>query len=212
MSQTELNFARNSAAVETGLSDAGRLHDLFVHIEGMTPSEYKNGGEQLDINFSYAESPFGVVLVASTQKGICYMGFADKADQAFKELSARFPRARFRQMTDQIQQHALNIFIQDWTQLDQIKLHLKGSPFQLKVWETLLKIPMGRRATYGEIAAQIERPGASRAVGAAIGRNPVAFLIPCHRVIQASGGLGGYMWGITRKTALIDWEAAKTGV
>ncbi|MEI6408338.1 MAG: methylated-DNA--[protein]-cysteine S-methyltransferase [Bacteroidota bacterium] len=198
------------AAFETGLSGTGRLHDLFVNIEGMTPGEYKNGGAALDINYSYAECPFGNVLVASTHKGVCYMGFADDSEQAFQELAGRFPKARFQQMTDLIQQQALYIFTQDWSQLDQIKLHLKGSPFQLKVWETLLKIPMGQLASYGEIAAHIERPGASRAVGTAIGSNPVAFLIPCHRVIQASGHLGGYMWGTTRKTALLGWEAAKT--
>jgi len=198
------------AAFETGLSGTGRLHDLFVNIEGMTPGEYKNGGAQLDINYSYAECPFGNVLVASTHKGVCYMGFADDSEQAFQELAGRFPKAKFRQMTDLIQQQALYIFTQDWSQLDQIKLHLKGSPFQLKVWETLLKIPMGQLVSYGEIATHIERPGASRAVGTAIGSNPVAFLIPCHRVIQASGQLGGYMWGTTRKTALLGWEAAKT--
>lgn len=198
------------AAFETGLSGTGRLHDLFIKIEGMTPGEFKNGGENLLINYSYAESPFGNLLVASTAKGICYMAFADDEQMALHDLYAHFPRAQFRQMVDLIQQNALYIFTQDWSKLHQIKLHLKGTDFQLKVWETLLKIPMGQLTTYGTIAQKIRNPEASRAVGTAIGNNPVAFLIPCHRVIQSTGSIGGYMWGPTRKTAMIGWEAAKT--
>jgi AraC family transcriptional regulator of adaptative response/methylated-DNA-[protein]-cysteine methyltransferase len=198
------------AAYEAGLSGTGRLHDLFINIEGMTPAEYKNGGKNLDINYSFAESPFGNILVASTQKGICYMAFADNEPLAFETLQIHFPNAKFRQMVDFIQQNALHIFSQDWTELKQIKLHLKGTDFQLKVWQTLLKVPMGQLTTYGAIAGKIENPNASRAVGTAIGSNPVAFLIPCHRVIQSSGVTGGYMWGTTRKTAIIGWEGAKT--
>jgi AraC family transcriptional regulator, regulatory protein of adaptative response / methylated-DNA-[protein]-cysteine methyltransferase len=198
------------AAYETGLSGTGRLHDLFITIEGMTPGEYKNGGEALSIHYSYAETPFGNILVASTTKGICYMAFADTAEKAFQDLQNHFPRAQFRQMVDLLQQNALYIFTHDWSQLHKIKLHLKGSDFQLKVWEALLKIPMGHLSTYGNIARHIQQPQASRAVGTAIGSNPVAFLIPCHRVIQSTGAIGGYMWGPTRKTAIIGWEAAKT--
>jgi len=197
------------AAFETGLSGTGRLHDLFVKIEGMTPGEFKNGGENLSINYSYAESPFGNILVASTAKGICYMAFADNEADAFQQLKQQFPNARYQQMVDMVQQNALYIFTHDWKQLSQIKLHLKGTEFQLKVWETLLKIPMGQLSTYGEIAAKIQTPKASRAVGTAVGDNPVAFLIPCHRVIQSSGSFGLYHWGSTRKTAMIGWEAAK---
>lgn len=197
------------AAYDTGLSGTGRLHDLFVTIEGMTPGEYKNGGENLSINYSYAETPFGNIIVASTQRGICYMAFAEEEAIAFAIMQAHFPRAAFRQMTDIIQQNALYIFTQDWKKLNQIKLHLKGTEFQLKVWETLLKIPEGRLATYGTVAEKIEKPNASRAVGTAIGSNPVAFLIPCHRVIQSNGALGGYMWGPRRKAAMIGWEAAR---
>lgn len=197
------------AAFETGLSGTGRLHDLFVKIEGMTPGEFKNGGENLSINYSYAESPFGNILVASTAKGICYMAFADNEADAFQQLKQQFPNARYQQMVDMVQQNALYIFTHDWKQLSQIKLHLKGTEFQLKVWETLLKIPMGQLSTYGEIAAKIQTPKASRAVGTAVGDNPVAFLIPCHRVIQSSGSFGQYHWGSTRKTAMIGWEAAK---
>jgi AraC family transcriptional regulator, regulatory protein of adaptative response / methylated-DNA-[protein]-cysteine methyltransferase len=198
------------AAFETGLSGTGRLHDLFITIEGMTPGEFKNGGENLSINYSYAESPFGNIVVASTTKGICYMAFADDEVKAFSDLQQHFPKAHFKQMLDTIQQHSLYIFTHDWSKLHQIKLHLKGTSFQLKVWETLLKIPMGGLSTYGSIAQKINNPNASRAVGTAIGSNPVAFLIPCHRVIQSTGIFGGYMWGPTRKTAIIGWEAAKT--
>jgi AraC family transcriptional regulator, regulatory protein of adaptative response / methylated-DNA-[protein]-cysteine methyltransferase len=198
------------AAFETGLSGTGRLHDLFIKIEGMTPGEFKNGGENLQINYSYAESPFGNILVASTLKGICYMAFADNEQQALTDLMQHFPKALLKQMVDLIQQNALYIFTHDWSKLNQIKLHLKGTDFQLKVWEALLKIPMGKLSTYGTIAEEIKNANASRAVGTAIGSNPVAFLIPCHRVIQSTGTFGGYMWGPTRKTAIIGWEAAKT--
>ncbi|MES2890436.1 MAG: methylated-DNA--[protein]-cysteine S-methyltransferase [Bacteroidota bacterium] len=196
-------------AIESGLSGSGRLHDLFITIEGMTPGEYKNGGSYLVINYSFAESPFGEILVASTPKGICHMAFADDQELAFGELQRLFPNAEFRQLVDLAQQNALNIFTRDWSKLSSIKLHLKGTPFQLKVWETLLKIPAGRLSTYGKIAASLENPLAARAVGTAIGDNPVAFIIPCHRVIRSTGVLGDYHWGSTRKTALIGWEASR---
>lgn len=196
-------------AFETGLSGTSRLHDLFTHIEGMTPGEYKNGGQNLNINYSFAESPFGNILVASTPKGICHMAFADEENEALATLRSRFPNAAYRQMTDLMQQNVLHIFTRDWSQLQEIKLHLRGTDFQIKVWEALLKIPMGRLTTYGDIAKHIESPGASRAVGSAIGDNPVAFLIPCHRVIQSTGMVGGYHWNPLRKTTLIGWEAAQ---
>ncbi|HEY1032795.1 MAG TPA: methylated-DNA--[protein]-cysteine S-methyltransferase [Flavipsychrobacter sp.] len=197
------------AAFETGLSGIGRLHDLFVNIEGMTPGEYKNGGAALTINYSYAETPFGNILIASTAKGICYMAFADDEALALKELQDIFPNAQYQQMTDILQQSALQIFSHDWNSLEKIKLHLKGTDFQLKVWEALLKIPTGKLASYGSIAAQLQAPSASRAVGSAVGDNPIAFLIPCHRVIQSGGELGQYHWGGTRKAAMIGWEAAQ---
>ena len=205
----ENNSSLFDAAFETGLSGTGRLHDLFINIEGMTPGEYKNGGENLLINYSFAESPFGQLLVASTAKGICYMAFTDDEEEAFVLLKQKFPNAAYRQMLDMAQQNVLFIFTHDWSKLNKIKLHLKGTPFQLKVWETLLKIPMGQLSTYGSVAKEIQSPGASRAVGSAIGDNPVAFLIPCHRVIQSSGLFGQYMWGANRKRAMIGWEAAQ---
>ncbi len=197
------------ATVEIGLSSTSRLHDMFIKIEGMTPGDYKNGGENLKINYSFAETPFGNIIVASTAKGICYMAFYENSEQALQDLQNNFPNAQLMQMLDLAQQNAIYIFTHDWSKLNQIKLHLKATDFQLKVWEALLKIPMGELSTYGSIAQQIDNPKASRAVGTAIGSNPVAFLIPCHRVIQSSGTVGGYMWGTTRKTAIIGWEAAK---
>ena len=197
-------------AIETGLSGTSRLHSLFISIEGMTPGEYKNGGENLNINYSFAESPFGNIIVASTAKGICQLAFAEDEAGALNALKNKFPKAKYKQMTDLFQQNALFIFSQNWENPNEIKLRLKGTDFQLKVWEALLKIPTGRLTTYGNIAKNIEKPSASRAVGTAIGANPVAFLIPCHRVIQSSGIIGDYHWGSIRKTAIIGWEAATT--
>jgi len=199
------------AAYDTGLSGTGRLHDLFIKIQGMTPGEYKNGGENLTINYSYPESPFGEILIASTSKGICYMGFIDAdKNKTFNELQQRYPNAKFIEQSDTLQKNTMHIFQQDWSKIPQLKLHLKATDFQLKVWEALLKIPMGKLTTYANIARDINSPNASRAVGTAIGRNPVGFLIPCHRVIKSNGIPGGYMWGPTRKSAIIGWEAAKT--
>ncbi|MFZ4796288.1 MAG: bifunctional helix-turn-helix domain-containing protein/methylated-DNA--[protein]-cysteine S-methyltransferase [Bacteroidia bacterium] len=196
-------------AFETGLSGTSRLHDLFINIEGMTPAEYKNGGKNLTINYSFAISIFGNIIVASTQKGICYMAFYEDESTAFSLLQNHFPNAHFSLKEDLFQQNALHFFNDDWAKLNQIKLHLKGTDFQLKVWQTLLKIPIGQLTTYGEIANKIENKNAARAVGTAIGSNPVAFLIPCHRVIQSTGLFGGYMWGNSRKMAIIGWEGVK---
>jgi AraC family transcriptional regulator of adaptative response/methylated-DNA-[protein]-cysteine methyltransferase len=203
------DFSLIDVTFEMGLSGTSRLHDLFITIEGMTPGEYKNGGEQLNINYSFAETPFGNIIVASTNKGICHLAFADDEKIALKELKALFPNATFKQVVDTTQQNALFIFTQDWKNLDKIKLHLKGTSFQLKVWEALLKVPLGQLTTYADIAATVGNEKASRAVGSAVGDNPVAFLIPCHRVIKSTGVIGQYHWGSTRKTAIIGWEAAK---
>lgn len=195
---------------ETGLSSTGRLHDLFINIEGMTPAEYKHGGKNLTINYSYADSPFGNILVASTGKGICHLSFVDDELKALDELKCQFPNAQFHQKTDFLQQNALFVFSHDWSKLNEIKLHLKGTEFQLKVWQSLIKIPSGQLSTYGQIAEAIDNPKASRAVGSAIGDNPVAYLIPCHRVIQSTGHFGQYHWGSNRKTAIIGWEVSKS--
>ena len=204
------SFSLMQTSLDTGLSSTSRLHDLLVQIEGMTPAQYKNGGLDLEISYCFAETLFGSVLVASTTQGICAMSFEYDQGLAVQTLQQKFPQAVLIERIDPLQQSALAIFNHDWDQLSQIKLHLKGSDFQLKVWQSLLKIPMGQLTSYGEIAQQLGQPKASRAVGTAIGRNPIAFLIPCHRVIQASGHLGGYRWGETRKKAMIAWEGAQT--
>jgi AraC family transcriptional regulator of adaptative response/methylated-DNA-[protein]-cysteine methyltransferase len=197
------------AAYETGFSSTSRLHDLFVKIEGMSPAEYKNGGRSLNINYSFSQSPFGKIIAASTEKGICYMAFENDISKALESLKCKFPNASFAEKQDEFQKNALSIFNKDWTKLNTIKLHLKGTDFQLKVWESLLTIPMGKLSTYGKLAEKIGHAKASRAVGTAIGSNPVAFLIPCHRVIQSSGNIGGYMWGSDRKQLMIGWESSQ---
>ncbi len=196
-------------AFETGLSGTGRLHDLFIKVEGMTPGEFKNSGAFLHINYSFADTPFGKVIVASTNKGISHMAFVDEGEtKALEELKMKFSNAVYNQLVDRIQQNALFIFTQDWNRLDEIKLHLKGTGFQIKVWQTLLKIPPGGLTSYAELAKKTGYKNASRAVGTTVGNNPVAFLIPCHRVIKATGEIGQYHWGNIRKNAMIGWEAA----
>lgn len=194
--------------IDLGMSSTSRLHHLFIKIEGMTPAEYKHQGQHLAIQYHFYETPFGLCLLGSTKKGICYMAFVQDEQQALQALINSFPLASYRNEQQQIHQDALTIFSKA-EDLPQIKLHLKGTPFQLKVWEALLRIPQGELTTYGQLAKDIDHPLASRAVGTAIGSNPIAFLIPCHRVIQASGTFGGYMWNPTRKAAMIGWEQAK---
>ncbi len=203
------NLSLSDASYEIGLSGTSRLHDLFIGIEGMTPGEFKNGGEGLEINFSFAETPFGNIIIASTSKGICHLAFVTDEIAGVENLKSFFPKASYNQKTDLIQQDALHFFRNDWNDLRKIKLHLKGTPFQLKVWQSLLQIPLGNVSTYGQIAHNIQNPTASRAVGTAIGNNPVAFIIPCHRVIKSSGIIGEYHWGSNRKTAILGWEAAR---
>lgn len=193
---------------ETGLSSTGRLHDLFISIEGMTPAEYKNSGKNLSINYCFFDTLFGKIIIGSTDRGICYLAFEEDPLQAIAKLQNDFPLSELLHREDELQLSALRFFSFDWDHLSQLKLHLKGTDFQLKVWNALLRIPMGRLSTYGSIANEISNDKAARAVGTAIGSNPVAFLIPCHRVIQSSGLIGGYMWGLTRKSAIIAWESA----
>jgi AraC family transcriptional regulator of adaptative response/methylated-DNA-[protein]-cysteine methyltransferase len=203
-------YSLADTSFEAGLSGTSRLHDLFISIEGMTPGEFKNEGENLQINYSFAETYFGDVLIASTSKGICHISFAEKPGDELKTLREQFSRAVFIQKTDMHQQNGLQVFKNDWKDLAKIRLHLKATPFQVKVWEALLKIPFAGVSTYAEIAKEIQSPKAARAVGTAIANNPVAFLIPCHRVIRSTGLIGEYHWGTTRKTAIIGWEAAQS--
>ncbi len=207
----KLLMRQNSLAdtsFETGLSGSSRLHDLFVSIEGMTPGEYKSGGENLKINYSFEDTPFGKVIIASTSKGICHLSFTE--NEEVDELIEKFPKATFTVKQDKLQEEALKIFHGNISDMKQIKLHLKGTPFQLKVWEALLRIPYGAASTYTSVAHAIQSPTAMRVVGSAIGANPVAYLIPCHRVIRSTGVIGDYHWGNTRKTALLGWENCKT--
>lgn len=206
----EQNHTIADTAFETGLSGTGRLHDLFVNIEGMTPGEYRNGGASLTILYNMVQSPFGLLFVASTDKGICNIFFAEDEVSGLAELRRLWPKATIKMGRDAQQQLVQAFFSDDWDNLNQVKLHLKGTPFQMKVWEALLRIPAGRLATYSSLAASIGSPKASRAVGSAVGDNPVAYLIPCHRVIRATGVLGDYHWGSTRKAAIIGWESGKT--
>ncbi len=197
------------AADEIGLSGTGRLHDLFVKIEGMTPGEYKNGGKNLTVNYLFSYSTFGEMLIASTGKGICYLAFSESREQMLTELKAIFPNANYSEKSDEFINSVTHFFNKNQDKPETITLHLKGTDFQLKVWEMLLKIPEGKLSTYGDIAEQIENPKASRAVGSAVGDNPVSYLIPCHRVIRSTGVLGQYHWGPARKKAMIGWEAAR---
>lgn len=204
---------QNASLAETsyqlGLSGTSRLHDLFVNIERMTPGEFKNKGENLVINYEFHETPFGKIIVASTTKGICHIGFANNEERSLRILRDRYSNASLVHEAAPSHQSILKIFQEDWHSITKIKLHLKATPFQLKVWEALLKIPFGQIRTYSQVADEIGYPTASRAVGAAIGRNPVAYLIPCHRVIKSTGVIGDYHWGNERKVAIIGWEAAK---
>ncbi len=198
----------SDVAFETGLSGTGRLHDLFIKIEGMTPGEFKNGAEGLAIDFSFDQTPFGEVLIASTDKGICYLTFTEgEQPRACNDLKTAFPNALFRQKVHPQHTNALRLFSKDWSRLEEVKLHLRGTPFQLKVWESLVKIPPGALISYSTLAAYAGFPGASRASGTAVGSNPIAYIIPCHRVIRLDGTFGQYRWDSKRKTAMIGWEA-----
>jgi AraC family transcriptional regulator of adaptative response/methylated-DNA-[protein]-cysteine methyltransferase len=201
------------AAYETGLSGTGRLHDLFVNIEGMTPGEYKNGGEALTIYYSIQVCRFGKYMVASTGKGISNLSFFEGGNAAaIATLQEYWPNAKLVNGIDDNQQKVIGFFNNDMADASSIGLHLKGTPFQLKVWHALLHIPEGDVSTYGGIAQHLNQAGASRAVGTAIGRNPVGYIIPCHRVIKNIGETGGYRWGGTRKKAMLAWEASKVNM
>jgi AraC family transcriptional regulator, regulatory protein of adaptative response / methylated-DNA-[protein]-cysteine methyltransferase len=194
---------------ETGLSGTSRLHDLFVSIEAMTPGEFKNGGEHLLIDYTFTETVFGKIMIAATPKGVCKIDFIEDHFSAINNLKEIWPNAQLKENTNKHHQSVTHFFKQDWNDLPQIKLHLKGTPFQLKVWEALLKIPSGELSTYSTIAGIIKSPKAFRAVGTAIGDNPIAYLIPCHRIIKSTGIIGEYHWGSTRKTSMIGWEQSR---
>lgn len=196
-----------------GLSSPSRLHDHFVHLEAVTPGQYKSGGEGLTIDFGVHETPFGAAFIALTAKGIGELAFLDQGDASAQldGLRRRWPRAGIRQ--DQARARAMlqALFSREPKRDRPISLHVSGTNFQTRVWRALLKIPPSKVATYSEIATSLGQPRAARAVGTAIGANPVAFVIPCHRVIRQDGDIGSYRWGVVRKRAILAWESTQAG-
>lgn len=224
---------RDSASVldtslEVGLSGPGRLHDLFVAHEAMSPGEYGSGGAGLTLNYGFHASPFGEAIAVATPRGLAALGWVDEKaapgkasdtgksaggrEGALADMHRRWPKANF--VRDDA---ATAIFAQQafdpqaWESGRPLRVVMIGTDFEIRVWETLLKIPMGRATTYSSIARHIGKPKAARAVGAAVGRNPISFVVPCHRVLGSSGALTGYHWGLTRKQAIIGWEAGHSG-
>lgn len=197
------------AAIDSGLSGSSRLHDLSLKIEAMTPGEYAKGGRGLSIEYGFADCPFGRVLVMTTAKGVCGLAFGDEGEdeRMLADMTSRWPRADFVENTKHAEEIAQTIFEHDGK--TEIGLHLLGTPFQIKVWEALLKIPEGKMTTYGTLATRLGDAKASRAVGTAVGRNPVSWLIPCHRVLGSDGALHGYHWGLVRKRSMLAMEAAR---
>ena len=195
---------------EVGLSSTSRLHDLFVTHEAMPPGAFRAKGGGLDMLWGTAPSPFGTAVLTLTEYGLSGIGFADEqlsVQQAFEDLASRWPNARFTRNDAAIAPIAARVF--DPTQWDSkrpVRLVLIGTDFEIKVWETLLTIPVGKATTYGAVASRIGRPTAARAVGAAVGKNPISFVVPCHRVVGSSGALTGYHWGVPRKRAILGWE------
>ena len=206
-------LARRFTTLETadavGLSGSGRLHDLFLRWEAMSPGEYARAGEGVTIRWGWFDSPFDLALVMATDRGICGLAFAAEvgAPAAMEDMISRWPRAEFVEDPLSLKPEVEAVFGQS----GEARLHMIGAPFQIKVWEALISIPTGHVTTYSEIAGAIGRPKAVRAVGTAVGRNPVSWLIPCHRALRKSGGLGGYHWGLPVKRALLAWEAAREG-
>lgn len=202
-------FTTLETAHATGLSGGGRLHDLFLRWEAMSPGDFARAGQGLTIHWGWFESPFGPALVMATDKGICGIAFSAETGEAhaMQDMVGRWPKADFVEDPMRLRPWVLDAF--GVTQTDKVPLYMIGAPFQIKVWEALMQIPTGHVTTYSEIAQSIGNPRAVRAVGTAVGRNPVSYLIPCHRALRKSGGLGGYHWGLPVKRALLAWEAAR---
>ncbi len=203
------------AAHEVGLSGGSRLHDLFVDHEAMTPGDYKRRGEGLDVAYGFHDTPFGEALVLATDRGVAGLAFVDEDKGqtragALADMTSRWPRAAFVEAPERTVAHAARIFDPArWSEEQPVRLVLIGTDFEIRVWQALLRIPMGRAVTYADIARHLGQPTASRAVGSAVGRNPISFVVPCHRVLRGDGQLGGYHWGLTRKRALIGWETGR---
>ena len=201
------------AALDSGLSGPGRLHDLFVTHEAMSPGEWKNGGAGMTLRYGFHPSPFGIVIASG--RGLAGLAFADPGEEpeALADMQRRWPRANYVEDRDGTAGLAQRIFDTKLWRPDQpLRVVLIGTDFEVRVWETLLKIPMGRAACYSDIASRIKAPKASRAVGAAVGKNPISFVVPCHRALGKGGALTGYHWGVTRKQAMIGWEAGQMGM
>ena len=198
------------ASYELGLSGPGRLHDLFVTHEGMSPGIYKAHGRGLNIQYGFHNCPFGRALILITSEGLAGLAFADhgKEKSALADMTARWPEATYVENQPATAAYAKRIFESERWKPDQpLKIVFIGSDFEIRVWETILRIPFGKASTYSDIASHIGKPKAARAVGSAVGKNPISFVVPCHRVLEKSGGLGGYHWGLTRKRAILGWEA-----
>jgi AraC family transcriptional regulator, regulatory protein of adaptative response / methylated-DNA-[protein]-cysteine methyltransferase len=208
---------RDSASVldatyEVGLSGPGRLHDLFVTHEAMSPGEWKSGGAGLTISYGFHPSPFGTALVMATERGLAGLAFADAGEEqaALADLRGRWRQADYAEDSARTAPIAQRIFdSKHWRPDRPLRVVLIGTDFEVRVWETLLKIPMGRATTYSDIARKLSAPKAARAVGAAVGKNPISFVVPCHRVLGKSGDITGYHWGLTRKRAILGWEAGQ---
>jgi len=203
------------AAHEVGLSGSSRLHDLFVDYEAMTPGDFKRRGAGLEIAYGFHDSPFGEALLLVTDRGVAGLGFVDEdagqtRAEALADMTRRWPLARYVEAPERTEADFQRIFDPtEWRPERPVRLVLIGSDFEVRVWEALLRIPIGRAVSYTDLARHIGRPGASRAVGSAVGRNPISFVVPCHRVLRSDGSLGGYHWGLTRKRALIGWERGR---
>lgn len=200
------------AAFEVGLSGPGRLHDLFVTHEAMSPGEWKAGGAGLSISYGFHPSPFGTALVMITPRGLAGLAFADPGEEpaALTDMQRRWPRARYVEDSSATAPYARRIFDPTlWRPEQPLRVVMIGTDWEVRVWETLLTVPMGRATTYSDIAGRLRAPKAARAVGAAVGKNPMSFVVPCHRVLGRSGDLTGYHWGLTRKRAMLGWEAGK---
>lgn len=195
------------ASLEAGLSGPGRLHDLTLQVIAMTPGEIQNQGAGLEIEYAFFETRFGTALMASTPRGLCHLSFTEHKREALKDLAASWPAARLVEKEQSLQKQFDLIFSERGR--GRLSLCVRGTNFQVRVWEALLKIPEGRLTTYGELAREIGAPQASRAVGSAVGDNPIAYLIPCHRVIRSTGAFGQYRWGEERKRAMIAYESLR---
>ena len=198
------------ASYELGLSGPGRLHDLFVTHEGMSPGIYKAHGRGLNIEYGFHDCPFGRALILITSEGLAGLAFADhgKEKSVLADMTARWPEATYVENQQATAAYAKRIFeAERWKPDQPLKIVFIGTDFEIRVWETILRIPFGKASSYSDIASHIGKPKAARAVGSAVGKNPISFVVPCHRVLEKSGGLGGYHWGLTRKRAILGWEA-----